>query len=52
MRVEEDRHTTGLFPLDTWLRLMREAGFSVEQKSFPVYEGGYGGRLLIGRLKA
>ena len=51
MRVEEDRHTTGLFPLDTWLRLMRETGFSVEQKSFPVYEGGYGGRLLIGQLK-
>lgn len=52
LRVEEDRHTTGLFPLDTWLRLMREAGFSVEQKSFPVFEGGYGGRLLIGQLKA
>ena len=52
LRVEEDRHTTGLFPLDTWLRLMREARFSVEQKSFPVYEGGYGGRLLIGQLKA
>ena len=52
MRVEEDRHTTGLFPLKTWLRLMGEAGFSVEQKTYPVYEGGYGGRLLIGQLKA
>ena len=52
LRVEEDRHTTGLFPLDTWLQLMREAGFSVEQKSFPTYEGGYGGKLLIGQLDA
>ena len=27
VRVIHDRHTEGLFPRDTWLRLLREAGF-------------------------
>jgi SAM-dependent methyltransferase len=27
-RVEFDRHTFGLFPRETWLRLLREVGFS------------------------
>jgi hypothetical protein len=31
LRVEHDRHVTGLFPRQTWLDLMEEAGFIVEQ---------------------
>ena len=50
LRVEEDRHTTGLFPLGTWLRLMIEAGFAVEQSSHPAEEMGET-YLLIGVLK-
>ena len=48
--VEQDLHITGLFPLDTWLRLMGDAGFQVEQVNYPVHDGGYGGRLLVGTL--
>ncbi len=29
LRVERDRHVSGLFPLQTWVRLMEEAGFRV-----------------------
>ena len=34
LRIEHDRHPTGIFPRATWLRLMRETGFSVEARSF------------------
>ncbi len=30
IRVELDRHVFGIFPRDTWLRLLREAGFEVQ----------------------
>jgi hypothetical protein len=30
IRVESDRHTVGCFPRDTWLELLREAGFETE----------------------
>ncbi len=52
LRIEQDRHLNGLFSAETWLGLMREAGFSAQRKSFPSYDGGYGGNLLIGRLSA
>jgi hypothetical protein len=29
VRVEYDRHVTGLFPRATWLRLLQAQGFSV-----------------------
>ena len=48
VRVEEDRHTTGLFPLRTWLSLIVEAGFSVEKRPYPVHEDGHEAYLLIG----
>ena len=51
VRVEQDQHLTGLFPLDTWLKLLDQAGFEVEHVSFPAYEGGYGGNLLAGVLR-
>ena len=34
MRVEHDRHEEGLFPRETWLRLLREVGF--EPKVVPL----------------
>ncbi len=48
VRVEEDRHTTGLFPLRTWLSLIAEAGFRVEKRSYPVHEDDHEAYLLIG----
>ena len=30
IRLEQDRHTFGLFPRDTWLDLMRDNGFEAE----------------------
>jgi SAM-dependent methyltransferase len=50
LRIEQDRHVTGLFPLDTWLRLMSDAGFAVEEIRHPAYEGGYAGNILVGVL--
>jgi len=31
LEAHTDRHTNGLFPLETWGRLLREAGFEVEE---------------------
>ena len=50
LRVEQDRHTTGLFPAATWLELLAEAGFTAERITHPGYEGGYGGHLLAATL--
>jgi hypothetical protein len=50
LRIEQDRHITGLFPKSTWFRLMSEAGFAVEEASYGAYEGGYGGNLVVGVL--
>lgn len=49
-RVEQDTHTTGLFPMATWTRLLQEAGFQVETVRLPVNEGGYGGFLFVAEL--
>jgi hypothetical protein len=50
LRVEQDRHVTGLFALQTWLDLMKEAGFTVEQ--FRCKHGDDPGQsvLLVGTL--
>ncbi len=47
VRVEEDRHTTGLFPVDTWLSLITEAGFAVEKRPYPVHADGHEAYLLV-----
>ena len=52
LRVEQDRHVTGLFSAETWLRLLNCAGFDAELISLPGYEGGYGGHLFVGTLRA
>lgn len=49
-RVEKDTHTTGLFPITTWTRLMEETGFGVEVSRLPPNRGGYGGVLFSGVL--
>ncbi len=36
LKVELDRHVTGLFPMDTWERLLQEAGFNVKRQAYPV----------------
>ena len=51
LRVVEDRHTTGLFPSATWLKLLDEAGFDAELVALPGYEGGYGGHLFVAALR-
>jgi SAM-dependent methyltransferase len=48
-RIEQDRHTLGLFPLAVWLRLMADAGFNVEKVDYDMH--GHKGLLLIGVLQ-
>ena len=47
-RMELDHHTTGLFPVDTWRRLIEEAGFSVERLNYPVADGPISQYLWVG----
>ena len=46
--VEEDRHITGMFSIDTWLNLMEQAGFSAKRLPYPVHEDGRDAWLLVG----
>jgi len=51
LRIEQDRHTLGMFPKSTWLELTAQAGFDVETR--PSVEA-YNGEelvLLVGRLR-
>ncbi|MDP8239906.1 MAG: methyltransferase domain-containing protein [Candidatus Hatepunaea meridiana] len=50
LRVEQDRHLHGLFPLKVWLKLMQEAGFTVEKYPYPVHDDGREAYLLVGTL--
>ena len=50
VKVETDRHVTGLFPLATWHRLLSRAGFEVETRPYPVYDDGGEGYLLVATL--
>ena len=40
LRIEVDNHTTGLFPIATWQRLLKEAGFEVDRVDYPVSKNG------------
>ncbi len=51
IRVEQDRHVTGLFSQECWLELLEEAGFQAELINLPGYEGGYGGHLFVATLR-
>ena len=48
LRVEQDRHLLGLFPLEVWLELMREVGFTAEKCPYPVHDDGRESYLLVG----
>ncbi|HEU0020408.1 MAG TPA: class I SAM-dependent methyltransferase [Dehalococcoidia bacterium] len=51
LRVEQDRHRSGLFPKSTWLSILTDRGFTPEEIAYPPYEGGYGGNVILGVLK-
>ena len=51
VRIEQDRHVMGLFPLATWLGLMRAAGFVVEKRPYDVHDDGREAYLLVGVLR-
>ena len=50
-RVETDVHICGLFPLDTWVRLMEECGFRTQVLPLPGDGDGCGEHLLCGLLR-
>ena len=47
-RIELDHHTTGLFPVETWRRLIEAAGFKVERMDYPVADGPISQYLWVG----
>jgi SAM-dependent methyltransferase len=49
VKVEEDRHTWGCFPLKVWKRVFREAGFRVSVKPHIGEHGGLGPYLFVGK---
>ena len=50
-RVERDIHTTGLFPIATWMALFDEAGFTPERIPLPGDGEGCGEQLFCGVLR-
>ena len=51
LRVDQDLHILGLFPLQTWIQRMEEAGFQVEIAPYDVHDDHREAYLLIGQLK-
>ena len=50
LRIEQDRHTEGVFSRQTWLRLMEEAGFTADTRPYVAAE--YAAlELLVGVLR-
>lgn len=41
LRIASDHWTLGIFPLDTWRRVLRETGFAVHEQPFRLGEDGY-----------
>ncbi len=39
LTIETDRHLAGIFPKETWLKLLRETGFSVKILDIPILQG-------------
>jgi SAM-dependent methyltransferase len=50
LRIEQDRHKYGLFPMQTWLDLMGEAGFVVEKVPFRLNDDDRPQHLLVATL--
>jgi hypothetical protein len=51
VRVELDRHVTGRFGLETWLRLLDRAGFDTEMLVYDVHGDGRLAYLLVGTTR-
>lgn len=51
LRIEQDRHVYGLFPMQTWLDLMARAGFAVQKVRFQVADPGREVYLLVGVMR-
>lgn len=51
LRIEHDRLHTGLFPQSTWLRLMDQAGFTPEVRTFALQNWPKPYQLLVGVLR-
>jgi SAM-dependent methyltransferase len=51
LRIEHDRMVTGLFPKETWVRLISEIGFAFEERSYPLRSINRPYLMLIGRLQ-
>jgi SAM-dependent methyltransferase len=51
LKIEQDHHLLGLFPMKTWLKLMDEAGFDVEKRPYPVHRDKREAWLLTGTLR-
>ncbi len=51
LRIELDRHVTGLFPKSTWARLMTEAGFKFEERLYHLGEEVVEYSMLVGKLQ-
>ncbi len=51
LTVDYDRHTTGLFPIAVWERLLNEAGFAPERVDYPVSDDGSPMWLWVCRLR-
>jgi hypothetical protein len=51
LRIEHHLHTTGLFPLQTWLDMMHQAGFDVEQSPSQEGDDPRQSILLVGTLR-
>ncbi len=52
LRIEMDRHTLGVFPVQRWHELLSEAGFSVERKTYPAHADRREAYLFVGTLQA
>lgn len=50
LRIELDRHITGLFTKSTWARLMTEAGFEFEERTYHLGEADLQYVMLVGKL--
>jgi len=50
LRIEQDLHITGLFPMETWRRLFEKACFAFEVVDYPVHEDNRQGYLFVGVL--
>lgn len=51
LRIEHDRLITGLFPRETWARLMAGAGFAFEELSYRLKGSGNCHPMLVGTLQ-